>query len=172
MGGELEIIANPIEGLTLSGGLEVNKFDYQHGPLADAIPSPSPEVERPGETLEPQNVPKMTFNLSAAYTFPPTPLGTFEAQVDWFHSGGHEGSPNNASFIQVKKYGLLNGRLTLFDDERGLQYALFIRNALDREYFFSGVDFFQNNLGMGSRSWGEPRTYGVELTYRFGSDRG
>jgi len=172
MGGELEIQAAPTEGLMFSAGVEVNKFDYESGPLAD-LPAAnvSPFIPAPGSTLEPQNQPKLTFNLSATYDLPPTPLGIVSATVDWIHLGQIQGSPTNASFLEQDKHGFLNGRLSLLDEERGLEYAAFIRNALDREYHFSGVDFFESGIPFGTRSWGAPRTFGLEISYRFGSDR-
>ncbi len=154
------------------GGLEINKFDYQSGPL-NSLPAEnvSPEIPAPGSVLEPQNQPKLTFNISARYTLPPLSFGTLELQADWFHSGQFEGSPTNAGFLQQGTFGILNGRLTLFDDERGLQYSAFVKNALDRKYHYSGVDLFESNLQYATRAWAPPLTYGFEITYRWGSDR-
>ena len=107
MGGELEVNAILFEGLQLSGGLEINKFDYQSGPLHSLSPlNTSPEIPAVGEVLEPQNQPKLTFNITARYTLPPQPFGTLEFQADWFHSSQFEGSPSNARFLQQGTFGL------------------------------------------------------------------
>ena len=65
-------------------------------------------------------------------------------------------------------YGLVNGNLG-WRNVLGhpLDVSFFVNNALDKEYFLSGADIY-NNFGYVLGFWGEPRTYGMRLSYRWG----
>jgi iron complex outermembrane receptor protein len=45
--------------------------------------------------------------------------------------------------------------------------ALFVRNLTDKTYAYSG-GVQLHSVGISNKLYSEPRTYGVELTYRFG----
>jgi iron complex outermembrane receptor protein len=169
-GGELELSALPIEGLELNGTLGVTLVRYKTGIRKDG----SPVAISNGDTTsrqQPQNTPRLTYSLMGRYTFPPMEIGELSAQLDWSYQSRNEGSPENNTNLLQKPFGLLNGRVSLFMPERGLELALWGKNILDREYFYSGVNFARNGIGFIGRTWGAPRQVGVELTYRFGSDR-
>jgi iron complex outermembrane recepter protein len=64
-------------------------------------------------------------------------------------------------------YALLNGRLGWTDIlGSGLSAALFGKNLLDRGYFVGGMTLAAA-LGHNAADVGEPRTFGLEITYRF-----
>ena len=61
-------------------------------------------------------------------------------------------------------YGLLNARLTLAEipGVEGVRVGLWGRNLTDTEYYI-----MQFNIGRPGALFGEPRTYGVDLTVEF-----
>ena len=62
---------------------------------------------------------------------------------------------------------LVNGRLGWTDIMgSGVAAALFGKNLLDRGHFVGGMTLAAA-LGHNAADVGEPRTYGLELTYRF-----
>ncbi|MBK7169706.1 MAG: TonB-dependent receptor [Gammaproteobacteria bacterium] len=72
-------------------------------------------------------------------------------------------------------YDILNLRLGYDDIALGdgrLSISGWVRNATDEEYKIGGYEFDLTGIGLGRAStsqWGEPRTYGVDVSYRFGS---
>lgn len=65
----------------------------------------------------------------------------------------------------VGDYGLLNARLGLSEIRLGageLRVALWGRNLADEEYY---VTHF--NAGLPSAYFGDPRSYGIDLSYRY-----
>ena len=67
-----------------------------------------------------------------------------------------------------EEYSLLNGRLALEAiplAAGSLGVAAWVKNALDEDY----VSFAIDNLPHASRAvlWGEPRSWGLDLTYRY-----
>lgn len=72
-------------------------------------------------------------------------------------------SISSGKFI-VGDYGLLNARLTLADipGVDGLRVGLWGRNLTDKEYYVT-----QFNIGRPGALFGEPRTYGVDLSFEF-----
>lgn len=69
-------------------------------------------------------------------------------------------------------YGILNARLAWRGwKDRGVEVALFGRNLGDTEYAISQVATAYSALGTVTDLLGPPRVVGVELSYRFGSDR-
>lgn len=69
--------------------------------------------------------------------------------------------------VPLPGYTLVNARLTLSDiGDTGLSVALFAKNLLDREYA-SAPSVLLPTLPTDSVFYGDPRTYGIEASYRF-----
>ncbi len=169
-GGELEVRGVPAEGLQLGATLGVTIVRFKHGPRKDGSPVAVSNGDGTGRQ-EPQNTPRLTYSLSASYDFPPMDLGELSARLDYSYQSRNQGSPENNANLLQPPFALLNGRVSLYMPDHGLELALWGKNILDREYFYSGVNFARNGIGFIGRSYGAPRQVGVELTYRFGSDR-
>lgn len=111
------------------------------------------------------NAPKHTVALDLNYDLPPTPAGTFSANVNYTMQSDKfvSSSISSGKFI-VGDYGLLNARLTLADipGVDGLRVGLWGRNLTDQEYYVT-----QFNIGRPGALFGEPRTYGVDLSIEF-----
>jgi iron complex outermembrane receptor protein len=68
---------------------------------------------------------------------------------------------------RIDAYGLMNARLT-FNSEvanGNLDVSLWARNLLDEDYLIDSVGSFPFTTNLAGH--GEPRTYGVDLAYRF-----
>ncbi|MDB5454245.1 MAG: TonB-dependent receptor, partial [Caulobacteraceae bacterium] len=67
----------------------------------------------------------------------------------------------------VKGYGLVGARLGLELDNSNVELALFARNLLDKKYITRSYNEIYRTLGIAVNYFGEPRTYGVNVTYKF-----
>lgn len=64
-------------------------------------------------------------------------------------------------------YGLLNGRLSFFVLDDQLEFGAWAKNVLDEEYLTYQGDV-TTGFGFIEELYGLPRTYGVDVTYRWG----
>ena len=108
--------------------------------------------------------PKHTLAADATYDFQ-LPFGELSANANWtMQSDKFSSSTISGGKFIIGDYGLLNGRLAL-SEIPGLEQvrvALWGRNLTDKEYYV-----FQFNIGRPGAIFGEPRTYGVDLTVEF-----
>ena len=91
------------------------------------------------------------------------------ARLDWSYQDDYVPyvNPVQNAVSQIESYDLLNARLTLSEipvgDGQSLQIAAWGKNLTDEDYRVSTIPF-----GLWTVSYfGEPRTYGVELSYQF-----
>ena len=172
-GVEAELIVRLIEGLDISAGYgyidaeydEFNSFDINTGAISDIADDRAFEF-----------TPKNSYNLSLNYTFPRfTEVGTLRARVDWSGSSKVYVTPkiSGNDDITQDSYSLVNARISFDDVAVGdgvLSFSLWGKNLADEEYKIGG---FEVDAGGGNRvgtnQWGEPRTFGFDVSYRFGS---
>lgn len=158
-GFELELSMVPIPGLVI--GMNYTYLDgnmpLQPNPLAGGTPV---QFNLP-------QTPEHAGSLTIDYTFQPLSIGTLKAHIDLT-------ATDEYSFIasgtqDLDSYALINARLTLADIPLGtgsnnLQVSLWGRNLADSEYIVVG--FPVGGLAE-AEAYGTPRTYGVDLTYKF-----
>jgi len=121
-------------------------------------------------------VPKNDYTLSVDYKFPDFGLpGQLEGTLSYAHRD-RSSTPLNLSTPNVELYSttpafnVLNGRLALSRIHVGpgeggdLTVALWGKNLLDKKYINLA---FQGWVTAGSASWGDPRTIGLDLIYRY-----
>ena len=109
--------------------------------------------------------PRHALALEANYRFPETPVGRFSANVNYtMQSRKYTSSSVSAGRYIIPDYGLLNARLGLGDIPGldGVKLALWGRNITDKEYYV-----MQFNIGQPGALFGEPRTYGIDLSVEF-----
>ena len=112
------------------------------------------------------NAPEWSFNGRVRYELPLTAGFRPYIQGDFKYVDDHFLEPNNRLILKEDGYFLLNGRLN-FEQESGPWHAsAWVRNITDEEYLSSGQDIIVA-LGFAHRIQGMPRTYGVEVGYRF-----
>ena len=74
--------------------------------------------------------------------------------------------PANVYFSQ-KGYALVNGRAQLDNIAgSGISAGIWGRNLLNKRYVDSAV-LFQNSIGFGTGVYGSPRTYGIDVSFKF-----
>jgi iron complex outermembrane receptor protein len=162
---ELEVLALPADGLTIQAGLGLIDAEYS-------------ELDLTGADLEgnePVSSPEINFNIAADYEFDISANWISRLHLDanyvddqWFSAYNDSviAGLGDYSDIQQDGYWLLNGRITLTDASE--QYALSVwgANLTDEEYDVYAINL-QGGFGFNYFMEGAPRTWGVELTYRF-----
>ena len=109
-------------------------------------------------------VPKTTVSAGVRWTLPvPDNITDAVFSADYYHS-----SSVRSSDAVLPAYDLVNARLDLNDlGGSGLDLGFFVRNVFDKDYLASS-NVGSRALGILSGFYGAPRTYGVDLRFRFG----
>jgi len=180
---EVEGVLKPIEALTLSLNYSYNDSKYKRYVGADPLNIiPGNNVDLSDNSFF--NAPRHKLNVGVAYDLPLDPdLGQVTLSVTgyrqslvWFSSAPQRNLavygatlPNLKDAISQKPYTLLNARI----DWRGvagmenLDASLIARNLTNEIIATSGLGQL-NTLGTATKSYAEPRTFAVQLVYRFG----
>lgn len=159
-GVEVELTARPIEPFTITAayGYTDAKYTELAGPF-----SPASTVEADLRKELPQT-PEHTFNTSATYrTAIPSLPGEFSLTVDYAYRSKMYYDVFNTPDIAEDGYGLINARIGWTSDDDNLEVAVWGRNLADERYRTDGVAV----AGVFSSAYyGDPLTFGVELTKR------
>ena len=115
--------------------------------------------------------PDFSASMGLDWRFAHTAAGDWRILVDGNYYGKQYFDAFNTERIAQAAYGVANARLS-FDStsKRGVGGSAWIKNLTDRQYLAYGLN--QNDPDTGAIGFdyglvGEPRTYGVDLTYRF-----
>ena len=172
---ELETMVILLEGLELSAGYGYVDPEYDEFLSFDNITGAISDIS---DDRGFEYTPEHSYNLSLNYTFPKfTDNGLVRARIDWSGMSEHIFTPKLSGNDDIAQgdYDLLNLRLAWEEVALGdgtLAIAGWVRNAADEEYRIGGFEFDITSAGLGRAStsqWGEPRTWGVDVTYSFGS---
>jgi iron complex outermembrane receptor protein len=154
---ELEVDAVPIDGLQLG-------FNYTYMDARQRGDVINPFTQQPLTNLSLPLTPHNKYNVSAEYTVPPFTFGTLSAHVDY--SWDDKQTTNGGSGTSEDprpSYDLLNARLELsrisLDRFGKLAVALWGKNLENKNYVIYRI--------YGADIYGEPRSYGIDLTYQF-----
>lgn len=131
-------------------------------------PNGQPEVDVSGKRLP--GISRWTASLGAEYRREASFLGRngeIYSGGDWFYRTDFSSSATPSEFLNVDGYGLLNLRVG-FRAESGWSAAVWVRNALDKDY----IELLQaapagQGAGHYGAQLGDPRTYGVTLQTGF-----
>jgi iron complex outermembrane receptor protein len=121
--------------------------------------------------------PDHTIVAGLTYTAPPTSAGVFLAHVDayWVDSTiNNVNRPlvNGVEHAQISvngNYALFNARLQFVDiplQKGSLDISAYCHNLVDRQYRTFGIDL-RDQIGYMTSNFGDPRTFGLQLTYNF-----
>ncbi len=156
---ELEMSMVPVPGLVI--GLNYTYLDgkmpLQSNPLAGGAP----------EQFNLAQTPEHAGSLTVDYTFPELPVGTLIAHADMTATDKYHYITSGIQ--ELDSYALINARLTLADiplgsSKGGVQLSLWAKNLLDSKYVIQGFPLPDVGAAV---TYGNPRTYGVDLTYKF-----
>jgi len=167
---EWEFTAMPLDGFRITGSMGLLEAVYGDFPDApnqiDGLP-----MNRAGETFP--FSPHLQTHLSMQYSLPldiPGPAwldGWITPRFDWsYQSAFHFEGPEVWSSHQPA-YHLLHLRLSYqFLGDRA-QVALWGQNVTDTKYLQWSMPSTVSSWGNAIRFWGQPATWGGELSYRF-----
>lgn len=110
--------------------------------------------------------PKHHFVSRLRYQLPATPVGRLNAELQYsWQDAMYSSDTATAGDYRITGYGLLNARVAMTEiDVAGgaVELVAWANNLLDEEYYSAHF-----NAGLPSAIWGDPRTVGVELVFRF-----
>jgi iron complex outermembrane receptor protein len=170
-GVEVEVNAVPVDGLTTYATLGYVDRTYKRFIALD--PASNLLVDIANGQARFTYSPKVTLNVGAQYQFPALSFGVLTARLDYSYRSGLEfgaspyGSPYR-DMISAPGRGLLDARLTLSELPLGnteASLSLWGKNITDKKYRTVGIDF--GALGFATNAYGEPATFGVDLTVKY-----
>jgi len=168
LGAEFEIVALLTDNLTLNLGLGLLDTEYTELSLSNLeTPDPFDEIDLAGNELI--SAPDVNFSFSLDYALPVS-WGTVNANIDASYRGDQFFSAYNDAprFENIRQdaYWLANARLsTSFGDEGKLTISAWVKNLANEEYDFYAINL--DGLQFDFFTTGAPRTYGLEVGYRF-----
>ena len=180
-GVDLDVEAALTDRLTLTGGAEwlhAKLKKFTNGSCAvtpfSGFPLPSTFVTNPGGGVSQVPcdasgnripfAPKFTLNIGVNYEVPVADAKVV-FNVTNAYSSSYFGEPDNV--VRQKGFNMLNGSVTWTAPGDRLSVGAFVRNALDKVVF--GQMSAPPPSGFQADYSNAPRTYGANLTYRFGA---
>ena len=156
-GFEAEFLANPAPDLLVSFG--IGYLDSQYKEFINA------SNEDVSGDLTPINSPDLTGNLGFQYTHS---LGwaSLILGADMSYRSDYFVDINNFEALHQDNFTLLNASATLESEDGGWSVSVGIKNLSDEEYITHGFDLTAFP-GVGLAYYGQPRTYRIQVRYRF-----
>ena len=153
---DFEFIAN--EQLMFRGGLGYTDSEYDeflqnvNGTINDFS----------GNTL--RNAPEVTANLLAEYRIPMSDAGDLSIIGEWSYQDETFYDVANVARAAAPSYSLLNARIGFTSASDAWSVAVWGKNLADERYF----TFLRDGpFGQQTGLFGEPRTYGLDVTFNF-----
>lgn len=168
-GFELEMLAAPIEGLTLQAGLGWLDAEYTELEMPRlATLDPLDTIDLKGNT--PVNSPEWNFNFMVNYEFSVTENWYSSINVNGTYTGDQWFSAYNGDDghqdLKQDSYWLFNARWTIAEQDDRIAVSAWVNNILDEEYDVYAVNL-QGGFGYNYFLEGKPQSYGIDVTYRF-----
>ena len=165
---ELDMVAILAEGLILD--LTYGYLDAEFDEYVARDPATDQEIDISNVTTV-GRAPENTGNIGLQYDFSPFSFGEVSARVDATYTDEFVFHPFQNQYDRADDRWLVGARLSLNDisvgDKGSLRISAWGKNLTDEEYREWGIDFA--SLGYAGNVFGQPRTYGVDLVYRFGN---
>lgn len=160
---EVDFTFMPTDAIELSGFYSYTdaKFNKLQDPITGADFSKNPFARAP----------KNISSLTVRYQLPvPSSLGQISTQLNYWHTDEYSGSDDFVPQVMNPAYELVNFR-TDWRSLMGTNFdvGVFVKNVIDREYGTPNNTLYGSGVGNESISPGEPRTYGLDVKYRFGA---
>ena len=167
---ELELVTRPLQGLLISGN--VGLLDARYDSFPNAVSNlDGTEIDKSGQKIE--GIPSYQTFLSAQYSFPLAMgqsdwmQGWLTPRVQWSYRGYTDTLGPEVPQAAQRGRNNLGARLSYdFLDDRA-QVALWGENLTDTRLSTGGVFSLSNSVGVITRPYTIPRTFGAELSYRF-----
>jgi iron complex outermembrane receptor protein len=164
---EAEILAQVFDGFTVDASIGYTDRKFKKFMFVDPFTGVSADIS---DVAKFQYSAATTANLGAQYETELGGFGKLTARADWSYRSKIYWHPVNPFNEEVSDggVGLLNARLSISDISLGgakASLALWGKNLTKEDYLLSGIDF--GALGFAGVSYGDPRSYGVELGFKF-----
>jgi iron complex outermembrane recepter protein len=164
-GGELEVTFLPIDNLQISGFVGYTHAQYDSFPNPGGITLPVPG--KPLEDNEFAMLPDTTASVNVRYTLPMGTAGEAALQVGWYMQTEMPISDINDPNGFIDGYDLFNASVEWNHVmETPLDVQIYGKNLTDEDYSTGGTSVW--TTGFITHILGAPRTYGIDLRYRFG----
>jgi iron complex outermembrane receptor protein len=163
-GAEFELRAKPIDDLEIRSGLGL-----LHSKYVELTLHAGSRVCCVGNQLI--QAPDYNASLAVDWRFARTAAGDLRLLVDGNYYAKQYFDAFNTERIAQGAYGIANARVSLTSvAKHGFSAGAWVKNLTNRQYLAYGLN--QNDPDTGAIGFdyglvGEPRTYGVDLTYRF-----
>jgi iron complex outermembrane receptor protein len=114
--------------------------------------------------------PRWNYSVTARYE-KSTGVGPLTALVQWVWKSKTNYAPQSflTSETTQPAFGLLNGSIGLRFESAGFEASLYGRNLLGKHFYSAATGL--DSLGFNELVVGDPRTFGIQLTKRFGGER-
>ncbi len=170
-GFELEILAEPIDNLTIEGSVGYLGFKYKDLGKADpavliAAGQAGAAAESPCITCRPRRAPEWTLSSGTTYKIPLGGAGTLAIHGDWSYQTRVYYADNNNLRASQAPYALYNARITWENKDGDWSVAIFGTNLSDKLYAVGKLDFY-NSFSTVESSFGRPREFGISAKKRF-----
>ncbi|MDY0005986.1 MAG: TonB-dependent receptor [Spongiibacteraceae bacterium] len=166
---EFDVVIVPVDGLTIDltyGYLDARFDEYMAlNPATDQLEDISNRTTVP-------RAPRNTGSLGVQYDFEPFSFGALSSRIDVTYQDEVTFHPFNTQYDSADSRTLVNGRVSLSDirlgrsgDKGSLRVSLWGKNLTNEDYRVWGIDFA--SLGWTGNTFGEPRTYGLDVVYSY-----
>lgn len=155
---DLEATVSPFSDLTFSlSGNYVNQVIDKRAAVDPVLSPVPPTITSP--------TPQLSYTFAVNYVLPVHPLdGDLVFNADYYWSDERDIGTYKADQYDVADFRIDWRKIA----GKGLDVGLYLRNAFDKEYVSNGA-ITAAGLPVTTVFYGEPRTYGLEATYHFGS---
>ena len=161
-GAEFELLAEPIDGLTLSGGLSLLQSGIEEFELEDGLGIPV-GTDLTGNDLA--YTPDVALTGAVAYERPLARGVTLALGADLSYQSETNADVRNLERTEVDPYTLIGARAALRWDDDRWEAAIWGRNVTDEEYITYVADI--GDFGLDYVQYGDPATYGVSLRHSY-----
>ena len=167
-GGEIELVANPVEGLDILLGASFSDTEITDLPTDfntfDPVTFAPAQTYPTGKEKAPL-APDVTFNGLVRYSWPAFG-GQLALQGDFRWTDDQKFNLSESVIVTESSYGILNARLDYTSGDEAWSAAIFVNNLTDEVYRTFGVDaslFF----GSGEDVFAPQRWVGGNIRYNF-----
>ncbi len=153
---EADVTARPIRSMTV--GFNYAYLDAKYTSIVDG------GGNNVTSRYQFQNAPHDTFSVNLLQELPETFIGRPEIYVNYARQSKRFANTGDAALV-FKSFALLDARISLTDIPSGVgrwTLAAFAKNLLDEEYYLHHF-----RVARPGAVYGEPRTFGLQLTFEY-----
>ncbi|MDB5687675.1 MAG: TonB-dependent receptor [Rhizorhabdus sp.] len=184
-GGEFEGVAVPWRGMEISASLSLLDGKYKPGSFSEIQIVNGVPITVDLSGLPIPQLPKRQINIGATQTFP-TADGEWAIHADYAYvSSQHFNAVKPAdqqpqatkdafaienAYNLFPGYGLFNGRISYHINSPNIEMSIFGRNLAGKKYLARRFGDLYRQIGFAIENVGDPRTWGIGLKWKFGSN--